>query len=186
METIQDNKGPEGAKNPSMQNSNIQTPANGSYERSQVIAAISKSLGYDGLHSPVSDIQNGVEYTFDFYHQESEQLFKLFRGFDEHAYRLYSSHPGKPILIFEAKDLPCKMETCECGCGSVLIVDKSVAVRLYDDPQVLIHDEGNLWDYNAHVDGRWMWKKRTPFIIRELMADGEDGEEFDGEEEDED
>ena len=172
--------GPEGAKNSSkQQNAGIQTPENGSYEQTLLVGAISKSLGYEGLHSPVSQNLNGTAYTFDFYHPENERLLKVFKGFEGQAFRLYADHPDKPILIFESKDLPCKMETCECGCGSVLVVEKKAAERLCDNPYVLIHADGNLWQYGMRLDGKWIWKKRTPFLIRELMEDCEEDEDED-------
>ena len=179
MEIIQDKNGPEGAKNSSKQNTTagIQMPANDSYQQSLYIASISKSLGYDGLHSPVTDKQNGIEHTFDFYQPDAEILIKMFQGFDEGQYNLYAHHPSKPILIFDSSTIPCRMDLCECGCGSLLVVDKTVAEHLYDNPYVFIYNDGDLWEYHLHTDGKWVWKRKMPFLIRAMMADPEDHEE---------
>jgi hypothetical protein len=156
-------------------------PENDSYQQSLYIAAISKSLGYDGLISPVIDSREGVGTVFDFYYEEDEQLFKVLKKFDGETYDKYANHPAEPILILESDDIDCELEPCDCGCGKEgLIVDKALAKRIYDNPRAFIHVKGSLWEYKAHVSGKWIWMERTPFLIRELMDLEEDVEDSEG------
>ena len=151
-------------------------PENDSHQQSLYIAAIAESLGYKGLISPVIDTREGIGTVFDFYYQEDDVYIKVFKRFDVAKYDKYVHHPTSPVVVFDSTGIDCKMESCACGCTQQLVVAKTIAQRIYDVPRVFIHAQGSLWEYTAHVDGQWIWTKRTPFVIRELM-DSEDDDE---------
>jgi hypothetical protein len=158
----------------------VALPENDSYQQSLYIAAISKSLGYDGLVSPAIDGRESIATVFDFFYEEDEQFFKVFKKFDEEKFDKYLNYPAEPILILESDGIDCQMASCECGCTEVLVVDKALAERIYDNPRVFIHVQGSLWEYKTHVDGKWIWTERTPFLIRELMDSEEDEDDSEG------
>ena len=175
--------GPEGAQNSSkQQNAGIQMPANNSYQQSLYIAAISKSLGLEGLVSPVTDVRKGVEYAFNFYHPEAQRLVKVFQTYDKESYRQYSKHPKQPIIIFDAASIPHQLKECECGCGySYLHVSESAfseSVR-WNDRAYIYHD-GDLWKCHASIDGEWRWKQVMPVVLQQFV-DEDDAPEDDEE-----
>ncbi len=173
--------GPEGAQNsPKQQNVGIQMPANNSYQQSLYIAAISKSLGYEGLISPVSEVWHGVEHTFDFYDPEAEQLFKVFPAFDERQYAQYAKYHGRPFIILDSAGVSHEIKDCECGCEYMQVTDAKIAKRIYRDQETVIFHDGNLWKFRGFIDGEWTWKKIMPVVLQEFV------EEVDDEEEDED
>lgn len=180
--TIQDLiNGPEGAKNPSKQNSvGIQMPANDSYQQSLYIAAISKSLGHEGLVSPVSEMWHGVEHTFDFYDPEAEQLFKVFGTFDEKSYAQYSIYHGQPFVILDGAGIPHEIKDCECGCEYMQVTDAKIAKRIYRDQNTVIYHDGDLWKFRGFIDGEWTWKKIMPVVLQAFVdEEGDEGNEED-------
>ena len=156
----------------------IHSPANQSYRQSLYVAAIAETLGYKGLASPVVDVRDGVEYSFDFYQPEDRALIKVFKGFDEQEYCAYRQHDALPILIFDSESILSRVEVREFGPvhTNVLIIGEEVAKQIYRHPFTYIYHDGSLWGYAADIEIEWVWERMVPVLLRKYAESSEDEE----------
>ncbi len=177
---IKDSNGPEGATNPSKQNKvGIQTPDNGSYQQSLYVAAISQFVGCEGLASPATDVRDGVDYSFDFFHPECGKAFKIFNASDLSEYGKYTQYPGDVIVIVNVDDHPgCQVGKCPCCDDAYVILPRKLGEMLHDTDATYIYLRGHLCEYiGDEKDGTSQWVMLDPLVLRESEEDEYDGQE---------
>ena len=185
MEIIQYSNGPEGAKNPSMQNkTGIQTPDNGSYQQSLYIAAISQFIGCEGLASPAKDVRDGVGYTFDFYHRECGKVFKVLKSVDLSEYEKYTQYVGDVFVIVDVDGHPgCQLGECACCGEQYIILPRDLGEKLHDTDATYLYFQHRLCAYvRDTTDGKSQWIILDPVALREYEDEESEGEDDDSSE----
>jgi hypothetical protein len=157
----------------SKNNAGIQTPANDSYQQSLYIAAISQFIGCEGLASPASDVRDGIEYTFNFYHPECGKVFKVFKSDDLSEYEKYTQYPEKVAIIVDVSNAEYKIGECGC-CGDMFVIlPHDLGDKLHDTDSTWIYCHGHLCEFvRDAADGASHWLVLDPIALQ----DSEDGE----------
>lgn len=154
--------------------SKVALPENDSYQHSLYIAAISKYIGAEGLHSPAIDLKEERNYVFDFYHPESGCFFKILKGFDRAKYNEYLCHPDDPYLIVDLNDTGAAVEECEC-CGDIyLSVPAGISKQIYSDAFTYVYYDGDLWEFGGHRGNEGVWSPCLPKVLRDYFDDDDE------------
>lgn len=152
----------------------VALPENDSYQQSLYIAAISKYIGFEGLHSPAIDLKDEKNYVFDFYHPDSGCFLKILKGFDRAKYNEYLCHPDDPFLIVDLDNTDASIEKCEC-CGDIyLSVPASISKHIYSDNYTYVYYDGDLWNFSNHHGDEGLWTTCLPIVLQDWFNQEED------------
>jgi hypothetical protein len=159
--------------------------------QSLYIAALDRYLGKNGLIFPVTIKHKKVEYDFDFFHPESDELVKVFTVVDdERAEQRYLALPYKVTYIL---DLSSEGMNCGWDIENLSIEAGKAAVRL--EAYVYFAERfwiprgqpkiGHLWEEMLPVEWDSGFDAGMEYMDKEDSAPNDD-EDDDNEEDDDD
>ena len=126
----------------------------------------------------VTDIRDGIEYTFNFYHPLCGRLFKVFRSGDLTEFEKYAAYPGDAVIIVNVDDHPnCEVSEETCCDDVCLILPRAFTEKLETAKVAYVYFEGHLCEYSGDVgENESVWDSLKPYRLCEF-EEGEDDEE---------
>jgi hypothetical protein len=168
MENIQYSNGLEGAKNPSKQN-------NGSDRQPPYQDALAKCFGCEDLAGPVTKVQDGVKYAFDFYDAQENIPIKVLNAdtLEEHA--KYAAYSGDKLILLDAEGLDCQTMPIGNGNDRLLGIRSDINQYARDGGSACLYYDGQLWVFQDRTkSGMTLWHSVPEVVLDEDSNDGDE------------
>lgn len=127
-------------------------------------ATIAEVLGCDELVGPIERTQEGIKYTFDFLHPNSDCAFKIFSAQNLAEYEKYLAYPGKKTILVNVQNSYWDQSQIIDSENTLLTLPGENEKQIRQE-STLLYSYGLLWEVD-HQDenGNLVWRPLKPVV----------------------